>query len=317
MRNTSETEFGVYVSLKDLVRLQHKARGFSFLPKQPIHSILSGKHTSKLRGRGLNFEELKNYIPGDDIRTMDWKATLRTGKPHVRVYTEERDRHAFMVVDQRAAMFFGSRFKTKSVIAAELGAVGAWRVLDQGDRAGAIIFNDSAAIDIKPHRSKRNVLRILNTIVECNHDLLPGIERPANPGMLNRVMEQVLRLAPHDSLICIITDMQGADPITRKLSTLLARHNDVIVGFVYDPLEQELPDAGRLVFSKGEHQLEIDTSGSKVKQGFSTHFNDRLAQARRILIQRAVPLVPISTADDPVEQIRRLLGYARSSRKKR
>ena len=92
---------GVYVDLDELVRLQFKARGFSFLPRQPIHSLLAGRHASRIRGRGLNFEELRDYLPGDDPRTIDWKVTARTGTPYVRVYTEERDRPALLVVDQR------------------------------------------------------------------------------------------------------------------------------------------------------------------------------------------------------------------------
>ena len=99
---------GVYVQLDELVRLQHKASGFSFLPKQPVHSVLSGRHASKLRGRGLNFEELRNYLPGDDTRNIDWKVTARTRTPYVRVYTEEKDRTVWLLVDQRVSMFFGS-----------------------------------------------------------------------------------------------------------------------------------------------------------------------------------------------------------------
>ena len=91
---------GVYADLFDLIRLQFKARGFSFLPRQPIHSILAGRHASRLRGRGLNFEEIRRYLPGDDIRNMDWRTTARLQKAHVRVYTEERDRPVLLMVVQ-------------------------------------------------------------------------------------------------------------------------------------------------------------------------------------------------------------------------
>ena len=263
-----ESAEGVYTSLEELVRLQHKARGFSFLPRQPMHSLLAGKHSSKLRGRGLNFEELRNYLPGDDIRAMDWKATMRTGKPHVRVYTEERDRPAFLVLDQRQSMFFGSRLKMKSVTAAELGAVGAWRVLDQGDRIGAIIFNDHQSTEIRPQRTRRNVLQILREIERYNHELKPGVTAPSNPGMLNEVLEKVLRMAKHDTLVCIISDLDGANPETRRITSQLAQHNDVIIALIYDPLERELPEVGKLVFSESETQLEVDTSSKKVRKAF-------------------------------------------------
>jgi len=109
----------IYTSLRALMRLRYSARGFSYLPRQPVRSLLSGRKRSRLRGRGLDFDELRHYRPGDDIRTMDWRVTNRTGKPHVRVYTEERDRPVVVMVDQRLSMFFGSRQKMKSVIAGE------------------------------------------------------------------------------------------------------------------------------------------------------------------------------------------------------
>jgi uncharacterized protein (DUF58 family) len=133
----------IYTSLNALVRLRYTAQGFSYLPRQPVRSLLSGRKRSRLRGRGLDFDELRHYRPGDDIRTMDWRVTNRTGRPHVRVYTEERDRPVIVVVDQRLPMFFGSRRKMKSVVAAEVSAITAWRVLAVGVRFGAILFNDS------------------------------------------------------------------------------------------------------------------------------------------------------------------------------
>ena len=105
--------------------------------------MLNGRHVSRLRGRGLNFEEMRGYLPGDDIRSIDWKATARTGTPHVRVFTEERDRPALVVVDQRMSMFYGSRLNMKSVTAAEAAAIAAFRVLDAGDRIGGIVFNET------------------------------------------------------------------------------------------------------------------------------------------------------------------------------
>ena len=117
----------IHPSLDDLIRLQFDARGFSFLPRQPVRSLLSGRHASRLRGRGLQFEELRDYRPGDDTRSIDWRATARLRKPHVRVYSEERERPVLFVVDQRTTMFFGSARTTKATAAAELAALGAWR----------------------------------------------------------------------------------------------------------------------------------------------------------------------------------------------
>lgn len=203
----------------------------------------------------------------------------------------------------------------KSVVAAELAAIAAWRVLDQGDRVGALVFDDETSTEIRPLRSRGNVMQILGEVVKRNHALNSDDARPGNPAMLNRVLEQVCRLARHDCLVCVITDMDGADAETRRIATRLARHNDVIVGLVYDPLEHELPDGGRLVFSERDGQLEVDTSSHKVREQFGAAFSARLERARRVLLQRAVPLVPISSAEDPLEQIRSLLGRGRSGRR--
>src|SRR5882672_1009364 len=126
-RQTSDaSDRGVYTSVAELAELEASARDFSFLRRQPVHSLLSGRHASRVRGRGLAFEELRKYLPGDDIRAMDWHVTARMGEPFVRVYTEEKDRSAYLVVDQRIEMFFGTRRAMKSVTAAEIAALSAW-----------------------------------------------------------------------------------------------------------------------------------------------------------------------------------------------
>ena len=153
----------IHVTLAQLRGLEGPARGLSFLPQQASASVLNGRHASRLRGRGLNFEEMRHYLPGDDIRSIDWKATARTGTPHVRVFTEERDRPALLVVDQRMAMFFGSKLNPKSVTAAEAAAIAAFRILDAGDRVGGIVFNDTDLLEFVPKRSRRTVYALLES----------------------------------------------------------------------------------------------------------------------------------------------------------
>ncbi len=219
-RETREPETpGVYADLDELIRLQFKVYDVSFLPRQPVQSLLAGRRASRLRGRGLDFEEIRRYIPGDDIRTMDWRVTARTRKPHTRVYTEERDRPILLVVDQRLSMFFGSQAAMKSVTAAEVAAMGAWRTLSVGDRVGALVFNDREVREIPPHRSRQRVMQILETVVEMNHSLRVDGDIEPNPAMLNRVLERVLHLAKHDYLVGIISDFSGVDEKTKNAVT--------------------------------------------------------------------------------------------------
>ncbi|MCG8594101.1 MAG: DUF58 domain-containing protein, partial [Kiloniellales bacterium] len=134
LRTGAAADPRIHVDLAHLRGFAGRATALRLLPRQPARSVLNGRHASRLRGRGLSFEELRGYLPGDDIRSIDWKVTARTGEPHVRVFTEERDRPALIVVDQRMSMFFGSRLNMKSVTAAETAALAAFRILDQGDR---------------------------------------------------------------------------------------------------------------------------------------------------------------------------------------
>lgn len=300
---------GVYAQLDDLMRLRFKASGFSFLPRQPIHSILSGRHASRLRGRGLNFEELRNYLPGDDTRNIDWKVTARTREPYVRVYTEEKDRTVWLLVDQRISMFFGSRWKMKSVVAAEAAAVAAWRVLSQGDRVGAIVFDDTDLQVIPPHRSEERVAQILKKIVEKNHALNAKSDIKPGPEMLNRALKRVAALARHDCLVCLVGDGTGIDEETRKYVTRLTEHNDVLSVFIYDPLEQTMPAAGRLVFSDGFSQVEFNTAEKALRAAYSSDFEQRVAKMKATSRRNAIPLLPVHTAAPVLDQVREDLGH--------
>jgi len=302
---------GVYADLDELMRLRFKASGFSFLPRQPVHSILSGQHASKLRGRGLNFEELRGYLPGDDTRHIDWKVTARTREPYVRVFTEEKDRTVWLLVDQRLSMFFGSKGKMKSVIAAEAAAVAAWRVLSQRDRVGAVVYDDTGLSVIPPHRSEQRVTQILKCIVAKNHALDAGSEAAPEPAMLNRALRRVAALARHDCLVCLIGDATGIDEKTRQYVTRLTEHNDVLSVFVYDPLEQAMPEAGRLVFSDGTSQLEFDTAQRRPRQAYENDFQQRTERMAATSRKHAIPLLKISTAADVLEQVRDQLGSYR------
>ena len=301
----------VQVTLAQLEKLRLRTQGFSLLPRQPIHSLLAGRRASRLRGRGLNFEEIRRYQPGDDIRQIDWKVTVRTRKTHSRVYTEERERTVLLLVDQRRSMFFGSVHAMKSVTAAETAALAAWRALSQQDRVGALVFNDTDIAEIRPQRSQTTVLRILRAIVDQNNDLATNPTGASAPSRLDDALRQAERLAKHDCLVCVITDGAGSGPETRAALTRIAAHNDVIVASVRDPLEAELPAAGRLVCGDGRNLLEVDTSAPALRQRYRDGFAADAARDRRLLAQRETPVLPVTAAEPVPSQLRRFLGGLR------
>lgn len=309
-------EAGVYVTRDALVRLQFQLQGFSFLPRQPIHSLLSGRHASRLRGRGLNFEEMRRYLPGDDVRNIDWHVTARTRRPFVRIFTEERDRPVLLIVDQRTSMFFGSVRAMKSVVAAEVATLAAWRVLGSGDRVGALVFDDRGIAEIPPARTHERVMRIIEAIVVMNRALNVSGQRAPNPGQLNSVLERAVRIAKHDFLICLISDAAGADTRSVRHVTRLSEHNDMLSVFVYDPLESDIPEIGPLIAAQGDLQLEVNFSDSRLQSEFGADFEQRLSRIRELSREREVPVLPLSTAEETAAQLRALLGDRGTLRKK-
>ena len=307
---------GAYAELDSLIALQFKACGFTLMHSQPVHSLLFGRRISHVRGRGLDFEELRNYVAGDDVRRIDWRVTARMQKPFLRVYSEERDRPTMLVVDQRMNMFFGSRVSMKSVVAAEVSALAAWRIFQQGDRVGAFVFNDDNTEEIRMHRSRANVLRILDRMAYQNHLLRGDSPVQAQPGRLNEVIEAVARICRHDALIIITSDFDGADERTRNLLLNLSRSNDVVCCLTYDPLAVKLPASEQLVVSNGELQVELLLGQEKVRKNILDASDKRIRSILSWQHELGIPVLPISTAEDVAAQVRYLLGRVEALRRR-
>lgn len=307
---------GAYAELDSLIALQFKTGGFTLRHNQPVHSLLFGRRASHVRGRGLDFEELRSYVAGDDVRSIDWRVTARMRKPYVRVYSEERDRPTMLVVDQRINMFFGSRVSMKSVIAAEVAALAAWRVFHQGDRIGAFIFNDNATEEVRMRRSRATVLRILDRMVYQNRLLRGDSLSQLKPGRLNEIIEAVARVCRHDALIIIASDFDGADQTTRDLLLHLSRSNDVICCLTYDQLAVHLPPAEQLIVSDGELQIELSLGEEKMRKSILDASDTRLRFILSWQHEIGVPVLPISTAEDVSQQLRHLLGRVIAARKR-
>ena len=308
MAETESGMPGVYIDLDDLIALEYRGRKVSFLPRQPVHSLLSGRFASRMRGRGLNFEEIRDYRSGDDVRSIDWKVTARLQKPHVRVFNEERDRQALLVVDQRLSMFFGSRLAMKSVTAAEAAAIGAWRVLGVGDRVGAIVFNDRDLVEIKARRSRATVLQILNAVVARNRALGVGRGLASAPSMLNTALEHATRRALHDAAVIVISDFDGADDATRKMIGAMTRHNNVVALLVHDPLQSDLPASASMTVTDGELQIELEVGRASVRKSIEQAMQERLKGVFAWTRELGVPVLPLSAAEDTAPQLRHLLG---------
>jgi uncharacterized protein (DUF58 family) len=297
----------IYTPLSHLRSLEPAARKLSFLPRQPARSVLSGKNASRLRGRGLSFEELRGYLPGDDIRTIDWKVTARTGSPHVRVFTEERDKPSYILVDQRMSMFVGSTLNMKSVTAAEAAAIAAMRILYQGDRVGGIIFDDNEVVEIPAKRSRRSLDRFLTTLAEKNLALSADVRKVAQPLHLNRPLESLARIVTHNHLIIVFSDFDQVDEHTEQLLRTISAHNDLLLCLVIDPFGQSLPENLSMTVSDGELQFRIDPEDKQAFAAIARSMQERIKKILDWQNTLDLTVLPLTSAEDTVSQIVRLM----------
>lgn len=308
---------GVYVSTQDLVVLEGAARNLSFVARRPVQQMLAGRLASRIRGRGLIFEEVREYLPGDDIRSIDWRVTARTGKAAVRIYDEEKERPALIVVDQRANMFFGSKLLMKSVSAAEAAAMCAWRILGSGDRVGGIVFNDTKMEEVKPHRSRAAVIGLCDRIASFNQALHVDLPEERGRDALDRALTLVANLAHHDHLIVVVSDFDGHGPATRDLMLKLAVANDVVSVLVYDPFLLNLPTAGEMIISGGRTQAELSFRDAGVKKAVGDFARNRGRELRAWQRELGLPMLPLSSAEPTAPQLRSLLEQAAWQQRRR
>jgi len=233
--------------------------------------------------------------------------TARTSRPVVRIYGEEKERPAILVVDQRINMFFGSRRAMKSVTAAEAAMLCAWRILGSGDRVGGFIFGDGDLEEVKPHRSRNAVIALADKIAAKNAALNAGFAGAPSPASLDEVLQRVTGIAHHDHLIVIISDFGGHGETTRDLLLALSARNDVICLLIYDPFLLELPKSADIVISGGGLQAELSLSEAGVRKSIDTFARNRGRELMAWQRELGLPMLPVSTAEETAPQLRRLL----------
>ncbi|MDO9423669.1 MAG: DUF58 domain-containing protein [Methylobacter sp.] len=296
----------VSVSLKTLIDLARPAAGLN-LKHSAIRAGQSGGYVSRFKGRGMEFEEARIYQPGDDIRSIDWRVTARTGKTHTKVFREERERPVFISVDNRVAMHFATRGVFKSVLAAKLAGLLAWAAQHHGDRIGGQIFTADVCRELKPQNGRHAVLRFLNAIV-CGSDFSRRATEVAPTAAPTVTLEQALaRLMFHvrpGSRVYMISDFRGINDQVENYLAKLSRHCEVVLIFVYDPLESHLPEKGRYRFTDGKRDVVIDTGDLQRLLKYQQHFTQRRYQLEQIAKKLGLAFIQCSTTDNPIQRLR-------------
>jgi len=258
---------------------------------------MAGGHLSRFQGRGVEFDEVRPYQPGDDIRNMDWRVTARTGKPHTKLFREERERPALLLLDLRPAMFFATHGALKAVIAAECASLLAWSVVHQGDRIGSLIVDaNNQATSIRPTRGKRSVMRMLGQVV----DHPQWRQRVADPGeSLLPALQRAAHAARAGSMMLIVSDGRGLDDVSQGLLTQLLKHHQIVFVMVFDPFEQRVPETGVLQAFDGQTVRRLDAADTTVRRRLAEHFDKRRARLQELAKIPGFFLIECATTDDP------------------
>ncbi|MBK6567910.1 DUF58 domain-containing protein [Candidatus Aalborgicola defluviihabitans] len=278
--------------LSDLVLLRVAARGLSLNAHHSAMAQLYGGHRSAQRGRGLEFEEVRPYVPGDDARTIDWRVTARRGKPHTKLFREERERPVWIVADLHSGLFFGSKRQFKSAVLLQAAALLAWVAAQGGDRVGAIIADGSSAPHILPPRGREaGVLPILQALVE-GQPRAP--DAPVQTG-LQTALTTLRPLLQPGSLVLLLSDFAQVDPPLQDMLAGIARQNDCRLLWLTDPLERNgLP--------AGEHRVGLPqrlwwVNGEASRDAWQAAWTERQARLTAMAEALNLPLVRLDTAD--------------------
>lgn len=302
-------EPGIRVSLDELIEMRHRVREVQLFSTPSQRSPLIGLHHSKLRGRGVDFDQVRVYQAGDDVRTIDWRVTARTQEPHTKLFHEERERPIFIMVEQSRRLFFGSGLMFKSVLAAQAAALIGWAALGHNDRVGGLVFGDNEHYEIKPRRSKQSLLQLLNRLVRVNQSLHTEIAADRDAfGIALRRAREVLRPG---SLVFVICDERAISDAAEQQLSLLSRHCDLLMLPLSDPLDRALPAAGLLRFAERGAQLELDTLNPDLRQAYRAQGEARVARWELLAQKLRVLCIPLSTQGEIVDQLREYLSAQR------
>lgn len=287
----------------DLIKLRQQAKHLS-LDALRVRARKGGNYLSHFKGRGMEFDEARLYQPGDDPRTIDWRVTARTGRAYTKLFREERERPVFCWVDLRASMRFATRGAFKSVVAGRLATLLAWAAVQRGDRLGGFVFNDQDRFEVRPALGNRAVLRLIHQMVAHQ------AETAASDLSLATHLAALRRVVHPGSLVALMSDFRGMDDESRSHLVDIAKHNDVLMFSLADPLDKQLPPAGDYPVLIGGQRQALHSSPSKQRE-WATAAENRVTELSRLAERNGVRWQEVMTDDEPLLVMQKIMGRVR------
>lgn len=307
---------GVSCQLSELVRYRALATKLNLAPSASVKNNMAGTLTSRFKGRGMEFDEARHYQPGDDIRSIDWRVTARTGKTHTKLYREERERPVLIYVDLTSPMHFGTQLLYKSVQALHAAALIAFSALSRGDKVGCMAVSDNDDIERKPKSTAKHALSMLNQLVDLQKT---GVQLPfknSNKGMVTNNkntshtdaaahhMNQLAMLAKPGALVYVISDFSTFTEQAFSVLGKINRHCEVRPMRIFDPIEQALPKVSGLqdvLVTNGSQDQHILLGDKRLDKEYKLSRDHLFSELKSHLVTLGIPLRQISAAI-PIEQ---------------
>ncbi|MCX6891904.1 MAG: DUF58 domain-containing protein [Verrucomicrobia bacterium] len=273
-----------------------KVRQIEIRTNRLVNDSLAGQYHSVFKGRGMNFDEVREYVPGDEVRTIDWNVTARAGRPFVKKFTEERELTILLAVDVSASGNFGSGPQSKRQMAAELASVLAFSAIRNSDKVGLVLFTDQIEQYIPPKKGRQHVLRVIREIL---------FFEPRSRGTdIVRALDFANEVTRRRAILFLISDFELPDQDqaledVRRAVRLASRRHDVVALHVHDLREAELPDVGQLAIEDAEtgDLVELDTADERVRSRFAELAQKRVNNLRRALAAEGVDTLNLDTRE--------------------
>lgn len=282
--------------MNDTREILGKIRRLELRTRRLVESSFAGQYQSVFKGRGMNFEEVRPYTPGDEIRAIDWNVTARTGEPYIKKFTEEREMTVMIVLDVSASGNFGSIRESKRELAAEVAAVLAFSAIHNNDKVGLLLFSDRVELFIPPKKGRMHILRLIREML--------FFQSQGRGTDLSGALEYMNKVVTRRAVVFLISDFLTGD-FLRPL-TVSAKRHDLVGITVIDPVEESLPDVGVILLEDPEtgEQIEVDTSRKDVSKAYADLSAKRAKETQRLFGSRGVDSIVLRTDADYLPVLR-------------
>jgi len=287
------------LSLASLIRLRGQIGKIRRRRGARVVTRTSGGAATRALGRGLDFAEVREYYAGDDVRLIDWNVTARSGKPHTKIFNEERERPFILLIDMRASMLFATQVAYKSVQAARLGERLGWAAADARDAVGGIVVTDRSIVEVDPRSGSRGVTALLHAMVR-QHQVAASeqlADRAAEGNPLVDVFRRLQRRNFRGASICLLSDWQDASTQSLRSATKLLRQNHCVAVRLWDPLERELPPPARYSITDRLAKVTIDSSSDQARKAYQAAFVNSTAALEKLFTSAGGRLLTLGVTE--------------------